>query len=130
MPTTISRTFTRGGRCESGLCTTPFCSSLSPLLPVIHPCAESSRSLERSHPWQAFPFFLQNLTLAGPPFDTVRVTWSLAIEEQFYLVWPVIVVGSHHALRMFSLKPLALSGFFLSMALQGMVGAHRAHPHL
>jgi peptidoglycan/LPS O-acetylase OafA/YrhL len=86
------------------------------LLPAIQPALKAS-IFERSHPWQAFPFFLQNLTLARPPFDTVRVTWSLAIEEQFYLVWPVVVWLAPRRM----LKPLALSGLFLSMALRWSV---------
>jgi peptidoglycan/LPS O-acetylase OafA/YrhL len=86
------------------------------LLPAIAPALKSA-IFERSHPWQAFPFFLQNLTLAGPPFDSVRVTWSLAIEEQFYLVWPVVVWFAPRRI----LKPLALSGLFLSMAVRWSV---------
>lgn len=49
--------------------------------------------LRTASPWWAFPLFLQNFLLpvstnaAGP----LAVTWSLAIEEQFYVVWPLIV---------------------------------------
>ncbi len=49
--------------------------------------------VQTSSPWWAFPLFLQNFLLpvstdaAGP----LGVTWSLAIEEQFYIIWPLIV---------------------------------------
>ena len=82
------------------------------MLPLLRPSLGGA-IFERSHPWQSFPFFLQNLMANGQgAFDTVRVTWSLAIEEQFYLVWPVIVWLAPRR----ALKPLALSALFLSVA--------------
>ena len=86
------------------------------LLPVVHPSLKAS-IFKLCQPWQAFPFFLQNLTLKRQAFDTLSVTWSLAIEEQFYLVWPVIVWLAPRRV----LKPLALSGIFLSVALRWSV---------
>ena len=86
------------------------------LLPIVHPSLKAS-IFKLCQPWQAFPLFLQNLTLKRQAFDTLRVTWSLAIEEQFYLVWPVIVWLAPRRM----LKPLALSGLFLSMALRWSV---------
>jgi peptidoglycan/LPS O-acetylase OafA/YrhL len=48
---------------------------------------------QRVH-WQVFAFYLQNLyyrqaSELGPL--ALAVTWSLAIEEQFYTVWPLLV---------------------------------------
>jgi peptidoglycan/LPS O-acetylase OafA/YrhL len=55
--------------------------------------AEFQEVVRTSSPWWAFPLFLQNFLLpistnaAGP----LAVTWSLAIEEQFYLFWAPVV---------------------------------------
>jgi peptidoglycan/LPS O-acetylase OafA/YrhL len=55
--------------------------------------AEYQDVLRTASPWWVFPLFLQNFLLpvstnaAGP----LAVTWSLAIEEQFYVVWPLVV---------------------------------------
>jgi peptidoglycan/LPS O-acetylase OafA/YrhL len=62
------------------------------IVPLLRP-SEAHLIFERSSPWWAYPVFLQNFLLAVPtlaagPLGTI---WSLAIEEQFYLVWPLIV---------------------------------------
>jgi len=62
------------------------------VIPLLHP-SDARTIFERSSPWWAYPLFLQNFllavsTLAAGPLGT---TWSLAIEEQFYLVWPLVV---------------------------------------
>src|ERR1700730_17638830 len=48
------------------------------VLPAIQPHLKAS-IFGRSYPWQSFPFFLQNSFLKNAAFDTLRVTWSLAI---------------------------------------------------
>jgi len=74
--------------------------------------SEFQTVLETSSPWWAFPLFLQNFLLpistnaAGP----LAVTWSLAIEEQFYLVWPVVVrVCSSRSLQRLAIAEICVS---------------------
>lgn len=77
--------------------------------------------LQQSSPWWAFPIYVQNFLLspstnaAGP----LGVTWSLAIEEQFYLFWPFFVrFCSPKQLRWVATAELCLSPalrYFLSM---------------
>jgi peptidoglycan/LPS O-acetylase OafA/YrhL len=86
------------------------------VLPVIAPQLRTA-IFTRSHPWQAFPFFVQNLMLKREAFDTLRVTWTLAIEEQFYLAWPVIVRFAPRR----TLKPLALCAVLGSVAIRWSV---------
>lgn len=80
-------------------------------------------AVQTSSPWWAFPLFLQNFLLpistnaAGP----LGVTWSLAIEEQFYLVWPVVVRFCSFA----QLRRLAVAEICLSPALRYYLSLHR-----
>ncbi len=78
--------------------------------------------VQTSSPWWAFPLFLQNFLLpistnaAGP----LGVTWSLAIEEQFYLVWPLVVRFCSPA----QLRRLAVAEICLSPALRYYLALH------
>jgi peptidoglycan/LPS O-acetylase OafA/YrhL len=78
--------------------------------------------VQTSSPWWAFPLFLQNFLLpistnaAGP----LGVTWSLAIEEQFYLAWPLVVRFCSFA----QLRRLAIAEICVSPALRYYLSLH------
>lgn len=93
------------------------------VLPWIAPQLKGA-IFDLSHPWQSFPFFLQNLTLKHEAFDTLRVTWSLAIEEQFYLVWPLIVWLTPRRM----LKHVALAAVLISAMVRWSTFAGLAPP--
>jgi peptidoglycan/LPS O-acetylase OafA/YrhL len=95
---------------------------------VVLPRASASQGaaiFAKSSPWWAYPFFLQNFLLplstdaAGP----LGVTWSLAIEEQFYLVWPIIVrFLSKRQVAILAIAEIASSPF-----LRYFLAAHHIH---
>src|SRR5439155_22028500 len=68
------------------------------VVPLMRP-AEGHMIYARSSPWWAYPLFLQNVLVPIPTSATgpLSVSWSLAVEEQFYLVWPWIVRYCSHA---------------------------------
>jgi len=80
------------------------------ILPIVYP-SFTGPIFRLSHPWQSYLFFAQNLFAnAQGAFVTLRVTWSLAVEEQFYLVWPVIVwLAPRRTLKLLSIAALAFS---------------------
>jgi peptidoglycan/LPS O-acetylase OafA/YrhL len=61
-------------------------------VPLLRP-ALASMIYERSSPWWAYPLYLQNflVPVSQVAVGALGVTWSLAIEEQFYLVWPLVI---------------------------------------
>ena len=79
----------------------------------------------KSSPWWAYPFFLQNflLPLSTDASGPLGVTWSLAIEEQFYLVWPIIV----RFLSRRQIAILAIVEIAASPVLRYVLAAHHVH---
>jgi peptidoglycan/LPS O-acetylase OafA/YrhL len=89
------------------------------IVPVLLP-SEAPTVFDRSSPWWAYPLFLQNFLIPNPAAATgpLGVTWSLAIEEQYYLVWPWVVrYCSRSQVRTIALTVICLSPalrFYLS----------------
>ncbi len=93
------------------------------LLPLIFP-AERARIFELSHPWQAYLVFAQNFSARTLGLMPLFVTWSLAVEEQFYFVWPLLIlVLPRRVLHGFLIAVAVLSPVFRSVALAGGVNA-------
>jgi len=91
------------------------------IVPLLRP-SEARTVFDKSSPWWAYPLFLQNFLIPDPTgaAGPLAVTWSLAIEEQFYLVWPWIV-------RYYSTAQLRRSAIFvigLSPALRLYLSFH------
>jgi peptidoglycan/LPS O-acetylase OafA/YrhL len=80
-------------------------------IPLVRPSV-GAIVMARSSPWWAFPFFLQNFLLHHSPGATgpLGVTWSVAIEEQFYVVWAAVVRWCSYAqLRRIAIAVICLS---------------------
>ncbi len=62
------------------------------VVPLLRPSI-GSIVVAHSSPWWAYPLFLQNFLVHPSTGATgpLGVTWSVAIEEQFYVVWALVV---------------------------------------
>jgi len=62
------------------------------VVPLLRP-QDSTELFQRSSPWWSYPLFLQNFLVTAPALAVgpLGVSWSLAVEELFYLVWPFFV---------------------------------------
>jgi peptidoglycan/LPS O-acetylase OafA/YrhL len=74
--------------------------------------------------WIYFGAFLQNFWMsAHPPVPMLAATWSLAVEEQFYIVWPwLVLLLGEKALAKILTAALVLSPIIRAIAVHYGVG--------
>lgn len=94
------------------------------IVPHIRPSESAMIFAPRSSPWWAYPLFLQTFLVPHPSSATgpLGVTWSLAVEEQFYLIWPWIVrYSSAKRLRQLAIAVICASPLLrLAFTLKGV----------
>jgi peptidoglycan/LPS O-acetylase OafA/YrhL len=81
------------------------------VVPLVRP-QEAPEIFRKSSPWWSYLIYMQNFLVAQPTggVGPLGVSWSLAVEELFYLVWPFVVrFLPAKGLRLFAWAILLLS---------------------
>jgi peptidoglycan/LPS O-acetylase OafA/YrhL len=89
--------------------------------PLLAWSTEWAESIRHSHRW-AYWLYVQNWVTTSRGIDALSHTWSLAVEEQFYLVWPLIVwlVGRRGLTRLCLVAMVGTPFIRLTLRLSGM----------
>jgi peptidoglycan/LPS O-acetylase OafA/YrhL len=95
------------------------------IVPIVRPSEGHAVFEARSSPWWAYPIFLQNFLVPIPTSATgpLGVTWSLAVEEQFYLIWPLVVRFCSEA----QIRKIAIAVICISPALRFYLTQHQVN---
>jgi peptidoglycan/LPS O-acetylase OafA/YrhL len=95
------------------------------IVPFLRPSETHAIFEPRSSPWWAYPVFLQNFLVPIPTMaiGLLGVTWSLAVEEQFYLVWPLVVRFCTEG----QIRRIAIAIICLSPALRFYLSLHQVN---
>lgn len=83
----------------------------------------------KAAPWLHYALFMQNLFMVPLP-GTLGPTWSLAIEEQYYLVWAPLTRWIRPRDLLVLLASVILASPFLRIALSGAVSRTNTLIHL